>query len=259
MRRPSRQAAERTPAMSAPVARTAGRSSARSSPASASSSPAACASATSSASASAREPRQQPAAVLDRGVDQAAAHARLAAPPRPAPTAPAAGAARARRRRRRRRRPPPRRSTASARRAGPRRRPSVLRGAPEAELDVRRTRARRAERGERGGAREAGQVADRRAQRQLRRERVAHLRDHARGRRAQRPLGGVLDVDDVDAAGDGQPRLGGVDHAHQQLHVTSTRAPWLSKRTTSARPPAPSSASSPRTTSCPCCSLPTSP
>ena len=84
---------------------------------------------------------------------------------------------------------------------------------------------------------------------------VAHLRDHSRGRGAQRSLGGVLDVDDVDAAGDGQPRLGGVDHAHQQPHVTSTRAPRLSKRTTSARPPAPSSASSPRTSSCPSSSL----
>src|SRR3954465_11630320 len=87
IRRPSRQAAERTPAMSAPVARTAVRSSARRAPASAISSRAGGPPATPPAGVPlgyqrcgrvVREPFEEPATVLYGGVEQAAAYARAA-------------------------------------------------------------------------------------------------------------------------------------------------------------------------------------
>ena len=58
---------------------------------------------------------------------------------------------------------------------------------------------------------------------------------------------------------DGQARLVGIGDAHEQPHPDSTRAPRLSKRTSSTRPPPASSASMRRASSRPACSPPTIP
>jgi hypothetical protein len=170
------------------------------------------------------QPRQQAAAVLDRRVEQAAGHARLSC----------GGDELAWRQR------PPRDAGGVGVRdgdhlgvavdrfaRGAQHRDGLVAGrrAPEPDLHRRGTGARRAERGQGGGARQRRQVADRGAERHVGRQHRRHRGDDPGRRRAQRSLGGVLDVDDVHAARHGELRLGRVGHAHQQPHARSTLAP----------------------------------
>ena len=96
---------------------------------------------------------------------------------------------------------------------------------PQPDLHVPGAGARGSQRRERGGAGQVGQVADRRAHRALGRHDLPHPLDHRRSRGTQGALGRVLDVDDVDTGLDGHAGLAGVGDAHEQLHPASTRAP----------------------------------
>ena len=258
VRRPSRQAAARTPAMSAPVARTRLSSSARRAPASAISRPAACPSPTSASSASgvshSNSPRPSLTAVSSRQPPTPARRAASTTWPggRGRPGTRSASAYEAA-------------ITAAlavdgvANRAQDRH--GLIRGgrAPQPHLHVRSAGARGAQRRQRGGAGQVGQVADRGAHRALRRHDLADPSDHAGAGGAQRALGGVLDVDDVHTRLRCDARLVGVGDAHQQPHPASTRAPRLSKPTTSTRPPPASSVSMRRANSRPACSSSTIP
>ena len=259
-RRSSWQAAERTPAMSAPASRTTGRSSRRRAPASATCRPAAWASATSDVERVGRAPLQQPAAVLDGGVEQADPDARSARDARQqlGRERRVGHALRVRVGRRHDHRARHVRSTVPDR-AQQSDRVRFGRDAPQTDLDERRAALRRAQGGERRRARQVGHVADRGADRQLGGHGRAHLRDHRRGRRAQRALGGVLDVHDLGPRRGGGARLLGVDDAHEQLHDRSTRAPRLSNPTSSTLPSPPTSSSMRRASSRPAASLPTTP
>ena len=207
-----------------------------------------------------REPVQQPAAVLDGGVEQAGADARRARDARQqlgrerrVSHAPGVRVGRCHHHRARHVR------DAVADRAQQIDRVVLGRDAPQADLHERRAAARRAQGGERRRAGQVGHVADRGADRQLGGHGRAHARDHRRGRRAQRALGRVLDVHDLGPRRGGGARLAGVHDAHEQLHDRSTRAPRLSNATSSTLPSPPTRSSMRRASSRPAASLPTTP